>query len=217
MSSEEFGLGNEGGRAGRDAHSSQERDEWGTRLLYISPMPKIVALFVVLLCFGVLHNPVYAEKKPPANSPCKVYFTVVEHDTETSMLNMIGLNKPQADWWAKHGSREAPGLCLMNGNAKGERVTTESADEAYVDSIVKSSPLYSVAWGEERVFVPDTNGGHYAFSALGILSVWTPSANGGKGDFVAVCPVHDTNRTILSSSSLSLLKEALEEIKKRIL
>jgi hypothetical protein len=142
-------------------------------------------------------------------------FMVVEHDTQTSNLNMVGFTKPQAEWWGKHGARETPGICLVNGNSTGEKVTVESSDEAYIDGIVKSAPLYSVAWGEERIFVPDTNGGHYAFSAHGILSVWTPSADEGKGDFVAVCPIANSNRTILSSASLSLLKGALEEIKRR--
>jgi len=128
---------------------------------------------------------------------------------------MVGLTKPQAEWWGKHGARETPGICLVNGNSTGERVTLESSDEVYIDGMVKSAPLYSVAWGEERIFVPDNSGGHYAFSAHGILSVWKPSADEGKGDFVAVCPIANSNRTILSSASLSLLKDALEEIKRR--
>ena len=129
---------------------------------------------------------------------------------------MVGLNKAQSDWFGKHGIREAPGVCIVNGNAKGERVTVESMDEAYVYGIVGSVPFYSVAWGEKKVLVPDDSGGHYAYEARGILSVWTPSASNGRGDFVAVEPIHDTNRTILTSSSLSLLKYALAEIKKRV-
>jgi hypothetical protein len=168
-----------------------------------------------LLCCGVLCGPAHAEKKSQTNVACKVYFMVVEHDTQTSNLNMVGLTKPQAEWWEKHGARETPGICLVNGNSKGERVTVESSDEAYIDRIVKSAPFYSVAWGEERIFVPDQNGGHGAFSAHGILSIWTPSADEGKGDFIAVCPIANSNRTILSSASLSLFKDALEEIKRR--
>jgi hypothetical protein len=171
-------------------------------------------IYLAILCWA-LHSPADAEKKPCQSSPCTVFFTIVEHDSQTSKLSMVGLNQPQASWWRKRGSGENSGICLVNGNAKGERVTAESADESYVDGIVKSSPFYSIAWGEEQEFVPDSNGGHYAFSARGVLSVWTPSADGGKGNFVSVAPVHDTNRTILSSSSVSLLKEALQEIRKR--
>ena len=153
--------------------------------------------------------------KPIKDDACKMYFMVVEHDIETSNLNMTGLTEPQRNWWTKHRANEFRGICHIDGNRSGERVTVETADEPYIDGIVGSSPLYSIAWGEERIFVPDKNGGHYAWSAHGILSIYSAAANAGKGDFVSIAPVHDTNHTVFSSSALSLLKEALAEIRKR--
>jgi hypothetical protein len=178
-------------------------------------MKRCLFSIALLACVEVLISPLTAIAKNKPAEACKVYFMAVERDTQTSKLNMVGLNKPQADWWKKHGARDAPSVCLVNGNATGERVTAESVDEKYIEGVVQSAPLYSVAWGEEKEFVPDSDGGHYAYDARGILSVWSPSANKGEGDFIAVGPIHNTNRTILSSSSLSLLKDALVEIRKR--
>ena len=167
------------------------------------------------ICAGILLGPqaAFAKNKPQQN--CKVYFTVVEHDEETSNLNMVGLNRSQQEWYDKHGAKEAPGFCLVNGNARGTRVTAENIDEQYVEGVVGTKPYYSIAWEEHQVFVPDDQGGHYAYRSTGILSVWNPSAKGGAGDLVSLSPVHNTNRTILSSSSVSLLKNALKEIAKR--
>lgn len=137
---------------------------------------------------------------------------VVEHDEQTSNLNMVGLNRPQQEWYDKHGAKEAPGFCLVNGNATGMRVTVENSDEKYIQSVVGTAPLYSIAWEQHQVFIPDDQGGHYAYRSTGILSIWNSSAKGGEGDFIPISPVHNTNRTILSSSSASLLKDALKEI-----
>jgi hypothetical protein len=90
----------------------------------------------------------------------------------------------------------------------------ESASEQYISRIVGDSPLYLISWGEHRVLVPDDQGGHYAFSGNGILSRWDASKPNGQ-DFVSVGPVHNTNRTILSSSSVSLLKDAIKQIDTR--
>lgn len=75
-----------------------------------------------------------------------------------------------------------------------------------------NAPLYLIAWEEHRVFVPDEKGGHYAWSASGVLNRW----DYGKKDFIPVMPLHNTNRTILTSSSTSLLKDGLKEIEKTI-
>ena len=77
---------------------------------------------------------------------CKVYFIVVEHDEETSNLNMTGLNHSQQEWYDKHGAKEAPGFCNVNGNATGLRVTPENGDEEYIHKVVGTSPFYSIAW-----------------------------------------------------------------------
>lgn len=156
-----------------------------------------------------------AKDKNPMQADCKVFFVAVEHDEQTSNLNMVGLNKEQQDWYRKHGGKEAPGICLVNGTEKGQRVTAETVDENFVAKAVGSAPLYSIAWEEHLVYVPDDSGGHRAYVANGILSIWTASAKGGEGDFVALAPIHNKNRTILSSTSVSLLKDGLAEIQKR--
>jgi hypothetical protein len=172
--------------------------------------------FCVPLCGVFCLGPATATAKDNHVTACKVYFMVVEHDEETSNLNMVGLNHPQRDWYEKHGAKDAPGLCLVNGNAAGARVTVENVDENFVQKTVGNAQLYSIAWEEHRELVPDTNGGHYAYKATGILSRWTPGTTGTDGDFVPISPVHNTNRTILSSSSASLLKDALQEIARQL-
>ncbi len=174
-----------------------------------------------IICFlalaGTLAGPaaIYTFAKEEPEKPCKVYFTVIEHDEQTSNLNMIGLNGPQREWFAKHGAKEAPNICLVNGNATGQRVTVETGDEGYIQKTVGELPFYSISWEEHRVFVPDHDGGHMAYTASGILSIWKKSANAGNGDFVPISPIHSTNHTIFSSSSTSLLKDALKEIRTR--
>ncbi len=146
-------------------------------------------------------------------APCRVYFVAVEQDEVTVNLKMVGLNKPQNDWYRKNGNqKEFAGVCLVNANETGERVALESGSEEHISRIVGDSPLYLVSWEEHRVFVPDNQGGHYAFSANGTLSKWDNSKPNGQ-NFVPVGPVHNTNRTILSSSSLSLLKDAIKQIR----
>lgn len=153
--------------------------------------------------------------KPKSPAPCKVYFIVGEQDYEATVsLPMIGLNRPQSNWYKKHGDQFA-GICLANLDNTGKRVVLNEASEAVLDKIVGDAPLYAIAWEEHRVYVPDGNGGHYAWSANGILSVWDRAANNGKGALTPIAPIHNTNRTILSSSSTSLLKDALKEIQDR--
>jgi hypothetical protein len=153
----------------------------------------------------------FAHKHPPAGA-CKAYFVVTEKDEKTVNLNMLGLNETQAKWYKKHGG-EFPSLCPVNGDPSGKRITLpDAASESYIDSIVGDAPLYFIAWEEHRLYVPDGNGGHYAWSANGILSRWDQS----KQDFVSIAPIHNTNRTILSSSSVSMLKDGLQEIQSRV-
>jgi hypothetical protein len=173
--------------------------------------------FVIALAMytSILAIPQIAFAKNNPQQNCKIYFSVVEHDEQTSNLNMVGLNRPQQTWYDKHGAKVAPGLCLVNGNATGIRITVDNSDEKYIESIVGTKPFYSIAWEEHQVYVPDNQGGHYAYEAKGILSIWKSTANGGDGDFVPLSPIHDTNRTIFSSSSVSLLKYALKEIANR--
>jgi hypothetical protein len=137
---------------------------------------------------------------------------VTEQDTEVTVnLAMVGLNSHQSEWYRKRGG-EYPDLCLARAVPSGKRVALDSASESYLDSVIGDTPLYLIAWEEHRAFVPDDEGGHYAWSANGVLSRWDDT----KKNFVPVTPLHNTNRTILSSSSTSLLKAGLKEIEDRI-
>ena len=146
-------------------------------------------------------------------APCKGFFVAVEQDEVTVNLKMVGLNKPQNDWYRKYGDqKEFAGVCLVNANETGERVPYESASEEYMSRIVGDSPLYLILWEEHRVFVPDAQGGHYAFSANGTVSRWEEAKPDGR-DLVPVGPVHNSNRIIFSSASVSLLEEAIKLIR----
>lgn len=166
------------------------------------------AHLLVLLSFGCIHFAAQAKTAQPV-TPCKVYFMVAEQDDDTSGQKIIGLNDSQADWWGKDGARDAPGICLVNANAKGEKTASDSVDQKYVDGVVGSAPLYSVVWEGTKT----DNHGHNTYQAHGTLLLWKPSAD-GKGEFVAVGPIANTNQTIFASPSLSLLKSAIAMIEK---
>jgi hypothetical protein len=117
---------------------------------------------IALAIFGFLVGPQLTFARSNPQQDCRIYFTVIERDEETSNLSMVGLNRHQQEWYEKHGAKEAPGLCLLNGNATDTRVTLENSDEKYVESMVGTKPFYSIAWEQHRVFVPDDQGGHYA-------------------------------------------------------
>jgi hypothetical protein len=146
-------------------------------------------------------------------APCKAFFVAVEQDEVTVNLKMVGLNRPQNDWYTKNGNqKEFAGVCLVNASKSGERVPLESSSEELISNAVGDFPLYLISWEEHRVFVPDDQGGHNAFSSNGTLSRWDNSKPNGQ-NFVPIGPVHNTNRTILSSSSVSLLKDAIKQIR----
>jgi hypothetical protein len=174
------------------------------------PITGVVAtvLFLCLIAVG----PADAKDKVS----CKVFFVAVEQDEITVNLQMVGLNKKQSDWYRKNGNqKEFAGVCVVNANQSGEQVPLESGSEEYIHRIVGNSPLYLVAWEEHRVFIPNNQGGQYAFSANGTLSRWEKGSNDNGGKFVPVGPVHNTNRTVLSSASVSLLKAAIKDIRRK--
>ena len=47
------------------------------------------------------------------------------------------------------------------------------------------------------------------------FAVWNPQTSEGKGSFVPIVPLHNHNRTDLTSASTSLLKDAMEQISQR--
>ena len=175
-------------------------------------MKKVAAVILLFVgCAVVLIG------KPKDQAPCKVFFVLVEQDEVTVNLKMVGLNKQQSSWYKKEGNqKDYAGVCIVHANESGEQIALESGSEEYINRTVGDSPLYLVAWEEHKVFVPDTKGGHYAYSANGTLSKWrSDNTKPDGGSFVPVGPVHQTNRTILSSSSVSLLKYAIREIRHR--
>ena len=175
-------------------------------------MKNVAAVAALLFVFhGV------AVTKPKEQAPCKVFFVMVEQDENTVNLRMVGLNKPQSNWYKKDGNQnEYAGVCVVHASQSGEQVALESGAEEYFNRTVGDSPLYLIAWEQHLVFVPGKNGGHNAYSSNGTLSKWRPdSTESGGGRFVPIGPVHDTNRTIFTSSSVSLLKYAIKEIRRR--
>jgi hypothetical protein len=174
---------------------------------------KKAALGLVLLAGAW---PSLAADAGKGKTPCKAYFIPVEQDSLTVNLMMVGLNGPQADWYRKNGNqKEFSGVCAVNANESGKPVALESISEKYMERIIGDAPLYMILWEEHRVFVPDNYSGHYAFSANGTLSRWN-GQSGNDGKFVPLGPVHDQNRTIFSSSSLSMLKDAIKQIRQDV-
>jgi hypothetical protein len=150
-------------------------------------------------------------------NPCKAYFIAVECDEETVNLKMVGLNKAQENWYRKEGNeKDYAGVCLadvpdsVGTQSPWESFVASTANGAYFTNTVKDAPLYLISWEEHTIFIPDTKGGHTAYSANGIISLFDLRDD---GKLVTVAPVHATNRTIFSSSSTSLLKAAIKQIK----
>lgn len=169
------------------------------------------AIVAVLATLGSATLAVAHKPPKPGSKACLAYFAVLEQDGVTMGLPMVGLDKPQRSWYRKHGG-DFPRLCFAAGDAAGVRVTVGDASQAYWDSLLRDPhPFYLIAWEEHAVFVPDPYGGHYAWSANGIVSWWDSSSQ----KFVPVGPIHNTNRTILTSSATSLLKAGLRAIRRR--
>lgn len=94
------------------------------------PMKTFTLALSMLMCGSLAsaRKPSGAESKA-----CKAYFLVAEKDTEVTVnLTMVGLNRPQRKWYRKHGGRYA-NLCLVNGDASGNRVAFNSASQSYVE------------------------------------------------------------------------------------
>lgn len=167
---------------------------------------------LAMLCAAALvtsYVPAFAKTDPAA---CRSYLVMVEQDQVTVNMQMTGLNGPQREWYSKDGDRkEYSGVCYLDADSTGRRVPIEVATQSgYMDKEAESSPLYVVFWEEHSVLVPDNTGGHYALSSNGTLMKYDPT---WKDSFRPIGPVHNTNRTILSSSSVSLLKDAIKQIR----
>lgn len=180
-----------------------------------------------------------AKQKPLA--ACKVYFVAVERDGITTNLQMFGLNKPQMHWYKKHGDKKRlAGICyLTNANQVKDgapvyalrweehlvvqpysysyttsqqatssttgTVTDNDGNTSDVTATTTSQvPVSHVGSGVKRFYVAD-----------GVLARFDAKADGGKGDYVPVATVQNHNRTIFTSASVSLLKDALTAIRDR--
>jgi|GEM_PF-6667228 len=208
-------------------------------------------LFGFLVAVALFALPSGAKPKP--STSCKAYVIVVEHDEVTVGLTMVGLNKPQANWYKKHGERKYAGVCSLNPPRQ------EAVDELPSKPPNRANPVlpvYAIVWGEHLVREPytysyttqeqssgsisgtitDDSGNsadvegtttttvpvehedyavkHY-YVADGFLELWNSSAKAGKGAFVPIQPLHNHNRTILTSAATSILKDGLEQIAER--
>lgn len=169
----------------------------------------IGCLAALLLVVGKIE----ANEKP---APCVVYFSVLENDAVPSPLSISKMNKPQNNWYEKHGDREKyAGICYA-----------ENANAASADA-----PLYGIVWGQHLVgepyafnydTTPPANGDGNADTGAkkdyvvdGWLAIWDPKAKQGKGSFVSVAPLEIQSHTDLNAASTSLLIAAMEQISQR--
>ena len=161
--------------------------------------------------FALLSAAAFAKDK--SQVPCRAYFVAIEQDSITVNLQMAGLNKLQSAWYRKGGnSGEYEGVCLVNLDPSGRQIPLKSNVDPAVDESVSKTigglPLYLISWEEHE----DRNhAGYLYYSANGTISLATQ-----QGTLEPIAPIHDTNRTRFSSSSVSLLKAALKEIRSRL-
>jgi hypothetical protein len=172
-------------------------------------MPKLLTSALLAL----LSTTAFAAKKDAAT--CTAYLLPVEQDQATMNLKMSGLNDTQEHWYRKDGNKKQyEGVCIINADQTGKRIPiTDDIDDPnhYLETVTGNKPIYVLGWEEHLIFIPNQGGGgHNAYSANGIL--YTINFAGG-GSLKPLAPVHDTNRTILTSSSVSLLKAAILKLK----
>jgi len=208
--------------------------------------PALLFTGMSLLFASGMNPSAFAQSQPKPTAPCKVYFTVLETDEVTVGLPMLGLNKPQRDWYKKHGNRgEFAGICYWSETDDGSQVSLAKFvnDEKSKRIEMPDAPLYLVSYGESlvsekyqgtyqtqeqsQVSVTDESGNvssatvttpvthSYSgtkryYNAGGTLSVW--DANTEK--YIPIAPLHNHNRTVLTSASTSLLKDGLSAIER---
>jgi hypothetical protein len=154
--------------------------------------------------------PICAFAQYKAGAPCHSFLMMVEQDEATSDLAMTGLTRPQLDWARKNQHKELEGICPLPYDPTNKRIPASTITDENLQVDPGARPVYLVRWKQERVFVPDLNHGHIAIHSSGVLYRMGKSL---EGDLIPIGPVHDTSRTILSDSTVSLLKDVLEQIK----
>ena len=191
-------------------------------------------LAALLLAVGKIE----ANEQP---TPCVVYFSVIENDEVSVHPSVLGMNKPQTSWYKKHGDRDKyAGICYVGD---GTSAPAEAPLYAIVwgEHLVSEPYVYSYQAavrvdGDVNAAVTDQNGNSSTvsgtnstgtpvshtssrtkkyYAADGWLAVWNPKTNEGKGSFVPIAPLQNHNNTDLSSSSTSLLKDAMEQIRQK--
>ncbi len=197
--------------------------------------PRVMSCLVgaLLLC-----TPAAAKRKEP--NQCVVFFSVVENDATTVGLSITALNEPQSNWYKKHGNRgkltgicysktaDSPGGAPLYLIAWGEHLVSEPYTYTYKTTETETSntngtvydsdgdssqvqgttttdvPVYHTQSGVKRYYVAD-----------GRLSIWDDTTDDGKGSFVPFAPLHNHNRSVFTSASTSLLKNAIQIIRER--
>ncbi len=100
---------------------------------------------------------------------------------------------------------------MQTWDPSGGQVPLKSNIDPAVDESVSRTigglPLYVVSWEEHE---DRNNAGYRYYSANGTISL------AKEGTLEPIAPIHDTNRTRYTSSSVSLLKAALKEIRSRL-
>jgi hypothetical protein len=117
-------------------------------------------------------------------------------------MQMTGFSTPQQKWYEKHGG-EFPTLCVATTVSGGREALNEST---LINHLEGGIPVYVIGWEEHLMY---NGAGNRYYEASGILYRLE------DGKYVQLAPLHNGNHTILTSSSTSLLKEGLEEIKRR--
>ncbi len=161
-------------------------------------MIRLAGLAILLCCSTVLAGAATQSVDLPGY--CESFLMMVEQDGVTSDLAMTGLTKAQIDWIRKNQDKpEVRGICPYPFDPKNKRVPATLVQDPAPPEL-GARPLYVVRWKQEKIV------------SSGILYRMDMS---GDGKLLPMGPVHDTNRTILTDSSVSLLKYVLKQIKEQ--
>lgn len=96
--------------------------------------------------------------------------------------------------------------------------TQEQSSGRVSGTITDNSGNSADVQGTTTTTVPvehESSGVKHYYVADGFLELWNSSAKAGEGAFVPIRPLHNHNRTILTSASTSILKDGLEQIAER--
>lgn len=194
----------------------------------------IGCLATLLLAIGKIE----ANEQP---APCAVYFSVLENDEVAVHHSVLKMNEPQRSWYEKNGNQDKyAGICYVENSAQapadeplyaivwgqhlaGEpyafsyQPTARANGEANAITTDQNGDTSTVS-GTNGASVPvnhSNSGKKVSYVVDGWLAVWNPQTSEGKGSFVPIVPLHNHNRTDLTSASTSLLRDAMEQISQR--